>query len=176
MDIRTLIRSTMPEREFFSMLWDGFPVLHVGQNPGNGDISCLMEGKHSTDLKGKQLLDHFIEVKCREVAPRQVRVYTRKKAFLNTLLYLSKDHDPIRTNSWDISEGGSFIITTAKMPDNGLVWLKINDFDDKKLICSKVKWKRPWGKDYRQLPGFGVEFEQVSNKQLLEIKELKKVS
>ena len=80
-DIRTLIRSTMQEREFFSLLWDGFPVLHVGQNPGNSDINCLMEGKHTIDLKGTQLLEHFVKVKCREVKPRQVRIHVRKKAF-----------------------------------------------------------------------------------------------
>lgn len=176
-DIRTLIRSTMQEREFFSLLWDGFPVLHISQSTGSNELNCLLEGQESVELKGKELLDHFIEVKCRKVVPRQVRVHTRKKVFLNTFLYLTKDDkNPLKTNLWDISEGGSFVISTKMKPEGEQVWLKFADFNDKTPICGIVRWHRPWGKNFKQLPGFGIEFEKLSAKQLIEIRDIKKIA
>ena len=114
--------------------------------------------------------------KCKEVAPRQVRVHTRKKVFLNTFLYLSKEKDPLKTNLWDISEGGSFVINTDMMPKEEKVWLKFADFNDKTPISGVVKWHRPWGKDFTQLPGMGVEFEKLSAKQLIEIRDIKRIA
>lgn len=170
-DIRTLVGATASEREFFSMLWEGFPVLHVNGIQDNGEISCLKEGNQISNLKGKNLLDHFVQKECLNMNPRKVRLYPRKQIFYNIYLYSSEKEDPIKTNLWDISEGGFFAITSSSKPKDDKIRITIKELEDQTSITGTIQWARPWGKDVYKLPGYGVAFEQIKVAQLQEIQK-----
>lgn len=170
-DNRTLIRSTMEDRDFFSQLCEGFPVMRISRSSDRTSISCLVEGKQLVDLKGRQLLDHFINRECREVIAHQVRISQRKKVFFNTYLQTSGSDEPLRTNLWDISEGGCFVITTDNQRKEGEeVTITIHDLNDKTPIQGEIKWLKSWGSDAHKLPGYGLEFKEISDSQVQEIK------
>jgi Tfp pilus assembly protein PilZ len=132
-----------------------------------------LEGKKSGRLKGQELVDHFINKECRSMVPREIRKNSRKNIYFNTYLYLSKSEEPLRTNLWNISEDGCFVITTSNSRQAGdFVFLQISELYEKKLIRGQIKWIQSWGKDVRQLPGFGVAFVDITTRQHAEIKEI----
>ena len=176
-DNRTLIRSTMEDREFFSLLCEGFPVMRISRNPDNINISCLIEGKQLVDLKGKQLLDHFIRSDCTKISPHQVRINSRKQIFFNIMADFPEPNQSIKTNLWDISEGGCFVLATNGKNEMGDdIILTIQDFKDQTPIKGTVKWRKQWGTDISKLPGYGVSFIDITENQVQEIRSLPRLS
>ena len=170
-DNRTLITSTMDDKEFFFSLCEGFPVIRISRSPDSNNVNCVVEGKNMGNLKGRQLLSHFISEKCQSVAPRKVRVDNRKNIFLNTFLCFSEKGETKKTNLWDLSERGCFVITTEEKKEGDRVWLTFQELKDKTPICSEIKWTMVWGKRTSQLPGFGVSFLVITDEQKRELKE-----
>lgn len=170
-DNRTLITSTMDDKEFFFSLCEGFPVIRISHSPESDNINCVVEGKSMGNLKGRQLLNHFIEESVHKRVPRKVRVNSRKNIFLNTYLCFSEKGAEKKTNLWDLSERGCFVITTEEKREGDRVWLTFQELKDKTPICSEIKWTMAWGKRTSQLPGFGVSFLVITDEQKREIKE-----
>jgi hypothetical protein len=171
-DNRTLIRSSTLDREFFSQVCEGFPVLRISANTNNTDVSCLIEGKQPGNLSGRQLLDLFLTTDCTQTIPHRVRVNPRRNIFFNTYLSYANEKDPIKTNIWDISEGGCFVLTAENNKKKGdVVTLIINELSDPTPIRSEIRWVMPWGADTKKLPGFGVSFLDITSKQKMEIQQ-----
>jgi len=170
-DMQTLIRSSTQEKEFFASLHEGFPVMQVRRSPEEDTVSCLVKGKQLGDLRGEQLLDHFINQDCWQKAPREVRVLPRKNIFLNTKLYLSEKARPVRTNLWDISEGGCFVLSTHEKKKGESVWLMINELSNNNRIRGQIRWAKLWGTAPDHLPGFGISFEEITGEQRNEIQK-----
>jgi len=164
-DIRTLIKSTSSDKDFYASLYKGFPILQIDKSHDDDLINCFIEGKKLADLKGLPILDYFINTVCANKIPRGVRARRRKTVFFNTILQFSPEDPQIKTNLWDICEGGCFVISNNEKPTGDLIWLKINELGDSIPICSKIKWKIPWGKSTKRLPGFGVSFLELTNQQ-----------
>lgn len=171
-DIRTLIRSPMLDKEFYTSLCKGFPILQVDSNNNSSAINCFIEGEKSLNLKGTQLMDHFVKKVCPIIIPRGIRLKSRKNVFYNIYMYLSENSPPIKSNLWDISEGGCYVISTNEKQMGDHIWLTINELLDKTPICSEVKWKKSWGTSTNKLPGFGVEFVDITNQQREEINSI----
>lgn len=169
-DTRTRISSTTLSKKFFYTLCGGIPVIQINRNRDEtADFSCLVEGKRSYGMSGRELLDEFIRKDCKKMIPRRIRIIHRKSVFFNIQLYLTENSQPIKTNMLDVSEKGCFIITTEQKQKGEKVWLTVKELENKTPICSVIKWVKPWGTEPKQLPGFGVSFDQISKAQIMGI-------
>lgn len=172
-DIRTLIESPMEDKEFYSSLCKGFPVLQVDYSSDHREINCLIEGDSCSKYKGKDLLDYYIQTNCEKMKPRGVRLHKRKGVFFDTRVFQTQGGSPIFTNLWDISEGGCYVIgpDSSKKPGHRL-WLSIEGLLDEKPIESEVKWTKPWGSTVEKLPGYGVSFLNLTDTQQKSIQKV----
>jgi len=171
-DIRTLIRATSADKDFYSSLAQGFPILQVDLNQDKTDINCFIEGEKTSRLKGKKLWDHFFNRVCSQKGARGVRLKPRKNRFCNTFLYLAQNGSPVKTNLWDISTGGCFVISSDEKKVGDQIWLSIRELQDKTPICCQIRWSSPWGSNTEQLPGFGTFFQTISPHQQKEISKI----
>ena len=60
-DVRTLIGSTMEEKEFFFVICEKMPVLNVNSTFDESGFSCFIEGAGQSNLRGKEALDYFVK-------------------------------------------------------------------------------------------------------------------
>lgn len=176
-DNRTLIRSSMDDREFFSLLCEGFPVMRISVNPDRVSVSCLIEGKQLVEKKGKILLDYFLGTECKKSEAHRVRLDNRRNIFLNAVVHASESGEPLKTNLWDISAHGCFVLTTNSRKKKGeKILLSINDLQDKTPVVGEIMWGQFWGTDFSKLPGYGLSFTEISADQMEEIESMIRVN
>ena len=171
-DTKTRISSTTLSKKFFYTLSGGLPVMQINRSREDlTSINCLFDTKQIFDLKGENLLDHFIKNECIKVIPRRIRTTNRKNIFFNVQLFLKKNDEPIKTNMLDVSADGCFILSTEEKQRGEKIWFIVNELPNKTPICSKIEWIKLLGTEPGRLPGFGVSFEQISEAQIVGIME-----
>jgi hypothetical protein len=161
-DMWTHIGSPSADKEFIYSLDRVFPILYIGdqdQKPaeldpvGDWRMTCQHEIK---------ILEDFIQNQCRPMKPRGIRADARKDLFLNTHAQFHGQEKSFRTNTWNVSPNGCFLISPQEQPHGTFVRLTITDWEDKAMISGEIKWSRPWGGDFRYLPGMGIAFKETS--------------
>ena len=168
-DMWTHIGSANIDKEFIYSLDKVFPILYTGnhdQEPSTLDptASRLISKQHDIEI-----LNEFIQNKCRKMPPQGIRVQPRKHLFFNTWVRFSNQEKSFMTNTWNISREGCFIIATQNQPAGEQVWLTICDLSNKTPIAGEIVWNKSWGNDFHSLPGMGVIFKSISSSQQQEI-------
>ncbi len=161
-DMWTHIGSPSADKEFIYSLDKVFPILYIGdqdQKPSAPDPAGDWRMTCQHEIK---ILEDFIQNQCRSMKPRGIRADARKDLFLNTHVQFHGQEKSFKTNTWNISPSGCFIISPQEQPHGAFVWLTITDWEDKAMIAGEIKWSRPWGEDFRYLPGVGVAFSEIS--------------
>lgn len=167
-----VIESSLEDRQFYSQLCFGFPILRVSNNLERKTNTYLLEKELFITLENRELLDHFLNKECLNQPPHRVRKDYRKVTFLNTSLIVEEQATPIKTNLWDISRSGCFIIMAENGFKPGHVFkLVINELTDKTPIKAEVRWHWSWGKSIYKLPGYGLAFIELTDKQIHEIEQ-----
>lgn len=170
-DLQTLIVSPTPDKEFYYSLRNAFPVMKVNRTLDKKEVHYVSEDQRPGPGEEKDLLDHFISIRCTQKGPRQVRLYPRKNIHFNTYLHRQREGNTVKTNLLNISEGGCFVITIEDPPEDRMLWLTITELRDRTPIRCETKWAMPWGKGYGQMSGYGVAFKEITEDQRREIKK-----
>jgi len=161
-DMWTHIGSVHADKEFVYALDRIFPILYIGdqdQKPSPLDPAggWLMARQHEV-----KILDDFIQNQCRSNKPRGIRSTARREFFFNAHVQFNGQEKSIKTNTWNISPSGCFIISSHEQQAGEPVWLTITDWGDKTTIAGEIRWSRPWGGDFRSLPGVGIAFKKIT--------------
>ena len=161
-DMWTHIGSVHADKEFVYALDRIFPILYIGdqdQKPSPLDPAggWLMARQHEV-----KILDDFIQNQCRSIKPRGIRATLRREFFFNAHVQFNGQEKSIKTNTWNISPSGCFVISSQEQQIGDPVWLTITDWSDKTAIAGEIRWSRPWGDDFRSLPGVGIAFKNIT--------------
>ena len=171
-DLITKIKTSGAEIAWANEVLEQFPVIQLKWDPKASRINTLLLGQS----KGLGDLDYFIKEQCRRFSARPIRTDVRKKVHFNVILNKSElaPNKGIPTITMDVSKGGCFIYTVAKHELNAHVLFTIKELSDPKPINGEVRWKRPWGA-MMEIPGIGIQFTDLSNAQLENIKKQSKL-
>jgi hypothetical protein len=161
-DMWTHIGSVQADKEFVYALDRIFPILYIGdqdQKPSPLDPAggWLMARQHEV-----KILDDFILIQCRAMKPRGIRSMARRDLYFNANIQFNDQEKSIKTNTWNISPSGCFVISSQEQQVGDPVWLTITDWKDKTAIAGEIKWSRHWGDDFHLLPGMGIAFKALS--------------
>ncbi len=169
-DIVTKARTGTPdEKARVNHLMEMYPTARLKWNPKNDSVNTLL----SVSYDGDRPLDYFINDQCKSFTPRLMRTYQRSMIHFNLTIGIpgSRAKEPdARAVTVDISKGGCYINSLKDYSDVSEVWLVFKELSDKTPIVSEVCWHIPWGKSMK-LPGFGVNFTQISDAQKAELEE-----
>ena len=161
-DMWTHIGSTGADKEFVYALDKVFPILYIGgqdQKPPDRDPAGDWRMTCQREIK---ILDDFIAIQCHSMRPRGIRADQRKGLYFNAHVQFGARERSVKTNTWNISPSGCFVISPQEQPCGDPVWLTITDWDDQTAISGEIKWSRPWGGDFRTLPGVGIAFKEIT--------------
>ena len=175
-DLRTLIRASTSEKNFFYPLFDAFPVIRVTRKSDSESFSGLILGEDLGHLKGSKLFDAFIKL-CRDAPPREIRFDTRRKIYLSAYLSFSEEfqhEEPVRATISDISKGGCSVITNYETQKGSKIWVVLPEMKDHRPIHCEIRWVKPWKPDIRYLPRLGVKFIRIADNQLEELFDIVK--
>jgi len=110
----------------------------------------------------------YVEKASKEI-PRQFRVQTRKPISFNVdISKMKKGSKVFHTHTKNVSEGGCFIYTTEKFIKGGRLKVVFKELRDKTPIICRIVWKTNGGSHFK-IPGVGLFFEEITDKQLQEI-------
>ncbi|MCP5049050.1 MAG: hypothetical protein GY940_17905, partial [bacterium] len=128
------------------------------------------------NLQDKELFDYFINDLCRHFIPRGIRTTKRRSMFLNVSLDFAPEpagnaepKSPVKANTVDVSEDGSFILGNMEVRRGDTFRLVINELENQAPIECMVKWVLPWGETANHLPGFGASFGSLGESQKEEL-------
>jgi hypothetical protein len=164
-DIRTMLKAAPGEKEILNELIDSFPAVRISRSPNKKGVTGNIRDKN---LQDHALFDYFLNDLCLHFHPRGVRTKKRKRLFLNVSLDFFNPNDsqlPVKANTVDVSEEGSFILGTMEVQKGEKIQLVINELDDQTPIQCTIKWIMPWGQSHNHLPGFGTRFDSMTHQQ-----------
>ena len=171
-DLRTLISSTTPEKEFFASFPQAFPVLQASPGSDSQRNRLIPAGGKLGNLSGKDILEHFVRTCAENFTPRRVRIDPRRTVYLNVNLQFAMDENAFRTNLLDISRGGCFVICPDSRSEGDSLWLTIKELRGGSPIKATIRWQKAWGGQPDHLPGFGISFDELTPEQSRQIQEL----
>ena len=175
-DLRTLIKSSNSEKNFFYPLFEPFPVIRVTRKLDSESFSGLILGENLGHLRGRALCDAFINL-CRDAPPREIRFDIRRKIYLSAYLSFSErfqNKEPIRATISNISKGGCSVITNNETQKGSKIWLVLPEIKDQTPIYCEIRWIKPWKPGIRYLPRLGGKFIRISDNQLEELFDILK--
>ena len=172
-DMKTKIRAPRSELKLAYEILRRYPVVQLSLDDETREIRTLSDGKskHDTTLKA------FIDNDCRPFKARAIRSSPRKPFHFNVLLSRAEEIDKTgveRTITFNVSLGGCFILSTQEWAINKLILFQILDLEDRTPITAEVRWFKPWGLS-TGIPGIGVQFKGIKDKQLKEIARICKL-
>jgi len=175
-DIRTLIKASSGEKLLFSHLLQHFPVMRVTKKPGSDSFSGLLESKSLGRLKGRALLDAFINDLCRKNPPRDIPSGRQQGIFRSAYLYFSNDflQEPEKAVIEHLTIKSCFVVTNEMRAKGSHVWLVLTEMKDQTPIPCEIKWVKPWAAGSLYLPGYGVSFIGIMDVQVEELAQLVK--
>ena len=161
-DMWTHIASANADKEFVYALDKIFPILYIGDqdrkpSPLDPAGGWLMARQHEI-----KILEDFIQNQCRGMKPRGIRSGQRRNLFFNAHVQFGPQEKSFKTNTWSISLDGCFVICAQEQPCGSPVWLTLTDLPEKSTIAGEIRWSKPWGSDFRSLPGIGIAFREIS--------------
>ncbi len=164
-DMWTHIGSANTDKEFVYALDKIFPILYIGDDHRKPSRLDPSEGWLMARQREIKILEDFIQAQCRGMKPRGIRSGLRRSIFFNAHVQFSGQEKSFKTNTWNISQNGCFIISPMEQQCDDPVWLTITDLPDKTTIAGVIRWSKPWGSDFRSLPGAGIAFKELSQAQ-----------
>ena len=134
-------------------LTERFPVAHLKIDHRTGEIRCFYVGRPA-----RGSIRDFVD-KCNTTIPKKIRISARIKLNLPVLVYRSTESKhPERAVTKDISLHGCFIISARHRKEGEEIILRFPDLANTIFIKAQVRNVVKWGEG-RQLPGFGVKFQ-----------------
>lgn len=168
-DIKTKIRASLKEKELVYKILELYPAAQLLHDQKTGIIRATFIGKS----RGSGSIASFIEVECHSFNKRSIRSNSRKKVHFNVVLQKKGDFSLTKTDrsvTLDVSVGGCFIYSIDDWEVGNSVWFVLKELANDKPIQGVVRWVKCWG-ERMQIPGFGVEFEEICKEQLVEMRD-----
>ncbi len=166
LDFKTKMKATAYEKEITLDLLEQFPFAQINLEEKTGIVKVLCYDQ----IDKNRTLKDFININCRSFNARLIRLHERKENHFNIILSKTSnfsEQEIDHTVTIDISKGGCFIYSTANWKINTNVLIIINELNDKRPILCVVKRIVSWG-EAMQIPGIGIEFNDISENQLEE--------
>ena len=161
-DMWTHVGAPHADKEFVYSLDRIFPILYIGDQDEKPSGFQSVADWRSSRQHEFSILEDYLNNQCRPMKPRGIRSAVRKQLFFSAQVRFGERKTPIRTNTWNVSPQGCFLIASEEYASGAPVWLSIADLSDTSAIAGEIKWSRPWGGDYRLLPGAGIAFKAIS--------------
>jgi len=161
-DMWTHIGSAGADKEFVYALDKVFPILYIGdqdRKPSQADPAAGWLTVRQHEIK---ILEDFLLHQCQDMKPRGIRAGLRRNLFFNAHVQFDGQEKSFKANTRDISAHGCFIISAQEQQCGHPVWLTLTDLHDKTPIAGEIRWNKPWGSDFRSLPGVGIAFKDIS--------------
>lgn len=169
-DTTTGLGITSREKRRLEAILEVYPVMRIDWNDTLGRVELFHFGQTKVaDVS----LDKFITSQAAEFEARTTRTHDRHDLHYNVMIYTNEHCRPEegqRSVVLDISEGGVFLILLDNWVGQRQVWLRFMDFTDLTPIEGEVRRQVNWGVRSR-IPGLGVAFTKISDKQRIEIQE-----
>lgn len=157
------MKLTTKERDELSLLDSLIPYFKVRVNP-NGQLAGIGSIKFGEgDAFFKTLFNESLSY-----SPKKLRNHIRQDIYLNVLISISEkfsSENSFRSNSSNISIGGVFIIAPNEWNITNKIWVKFEDFKEIEPIECYSQWHLSWGLGYKALPGYGLEYVNLSQVQ-----------
>ncbi len=164
LDLPTKLKAIRENKSYVYHLVDKFPVSHLMSDEKTGIIRCCHISKDSCSN-----LRDFIDSQCTNAVPQKIREEIRREINLHLSLYkLQNGKRPERSITKNISSGGCFIISTHRWKEGNDIWIGFKEMKDSNLIRAQIRTVVKWG-EIRQIPGIGVEFNELSRFQAEEL-------
>lgn len=169
LDMPVVTKASPSEKGAIEDVLQALPSAYLNIAPATDTIKLLMAtGNHGS----ARSLEEFLAI-CQAFPPRQVRPNDRAPLHLNALLYHPENEQvPEQTVTLNVSEDGCFLFSTnpANAPEQQ-VRIDFIGLTDRTPIIATIRWVRHWG-EVHHMPGIGVNFEQISKAQLLQLSSL----
>ncbi|MBU0516855.1 MAG: PilZ domain-containing protein [Proteobacteria bacterium] len=169
-DTATELGITPREKRRLQTILEIFPVMRIDRNDTLGRVELSYFGQTKASDIG---LDKFITSQAAAFEARTIRTHDRHDLHYNVTIYSNghcRPEDGQRAVALDISEGGVFLVFLDNWVGQRQVWLRFMDFTDLTPVEGEVRRQVNWGVRSR-IPGLGVSFTKISDKQLKEIQE-----
>ena len=161
LDLPTKMKALKENKDYVYKMVEKFPIAYLQLDNTSEQVRCYHFNKRS----GSTLLD-FIDNQCRTFTPQRIRENVRSKIHLHVLLYKERDSKkPERSVTVNISMGGCFVFSTHPWQVGSYIWLRFKEMPDLSLISAQVRTLVQWGEN-RQIPGVGLQFQEISAEQL----------
>lgn len=136
-DIETALRGSQGEKQFLRDLKTRrMPLLEFVTIPGEPAFQSFIEGLWTQRAQdGRQF-------------PRRQRILPSH--------FTTQEGDRKRCFTFDVSEGGCFLVSTDDFPSGTELRVSLPDLPE--TVPARIVWTRPWASTRDQLPGFGVQF------------------
>jgi len=171
LDLETMSRAAPSEKDIAKDLLDLFPVIRLRWDAEKHKIRTIFYGEFGD---GTLELADFLEQHCKPFKKRSIRRCVRRPIHFNVLACSDREFAPATvrwTNTIDVSEDGCFLYAGEDWAGCEEVWLKVQELGEEPAILGHVRWATPWGTAL-QLPGVGLEFDEITSSQREEIKKL----
>lgn len=172
-DILTLVRSSQEDKVAAYECINLFPVLRVKWESRYKRMKLSpLEQTFCPDTG--TALRHFVENRCKVFKARSLRNHTRMQINLNLLYCTGEAFAEERAHksfTINLSLRGAFLHTMQDLEEGKRIWLRFLEFEDRKPFAATVRWSRQWGV-IRCIPGVGVEFEALTEKQRQELEKI----
>lgn len=170
-DTPVLIKATSYEKTMAEDMLLALPSAYLNIAPATDAIKILT----ATGTRGTfHTFDQFVAA-CSNFQARIVRPKNRAELNLNALLYHGEtDSQTEQTVTMNVSPGGCFVFSASPeyLIDKQVV-LDFVCFEDRTPVKATVRWQQSWGRD-NAIPGLGLRFDQLTESQAAEIRELLK--
>lgn len=175
-DLKTLLKAEMNDKDFYYELIESFPVLRVSHSP---DGKVIKGNYQNRSIENDQLFHYFLDEVCHSFPGRGIRMFPRRAIFLNVLVHSpetvdNKESAPWIANTLNVSGNGLFIISTHSVRKGDIRHIVLRDLSHQEPIEIQVKWTLPWGQTIRHLPGFGAALLNISPAQKEELTSILK--
>lgn len=168
-DLKTKLKAPREHKELAYEVLEHYPVLQARLIPESDKLQTIPFGKASKEIS----LEAFLTDLCPRFHARKIRTSIRRRVHFNTLLSSSGSfdmQDVVRTITLNVSAGGCFIITSQNMETGSNVAFIFKELATRTPIIGEVRWGVTWGRQMA-VPGVGIKFEDIEDKQIQELTE-----
>lgn len=165
LDFRTMLGLSQQERDLAANLEDFFPILRLVRHQSTGSYTGFTGDKI---FEEEEAFRYFFEKRCAHFEPRGVRRHLRRNIHFAVRVGHQPVHGPsdgFAANSIDLSENGMFVMSMQPLEKEASVYLLLCDLPKSDPIHAQVQWQIGWNKLRGHLPGFGVRFLEVGERE-----------
>jgi hypothetical protein len=169
LDVPTVIKSSLQEKEQIQELVERFPVVRLRWDPDAQSAMGLYAGGSLSD---NEKIGEFLKKEANGFTSRRIRSGFRHCICFNVLLYRDSSCaccNAEKAFTANASLRGCFVCTSQEYGIGEKLYIRIFEIEDQAPISAQVCWRVSWGQELKT-PGIGISFLDLSAEQEAQIK------